>query len=211
MSLWVWHGHPGVHERFSFLAPAYTRYPPFVSNSRHVTRQKILNWKQQLRFPSRPRVSHEGVDFMQRLLCEPEDRLGSQSSVSTSRPNSLIVSVRRSGFFGQMGGGSTSVDGAEHIKVKSSLPCAMEAESGRKLTGSSRSACFTTTPTATTTTTGVPAVVLLDNVLWMCAAVDSLLLRLSPAVAVTTTGIQRLTHSPLPTAGACLVQRDRLG
>ena len=54
---------------------------------------------------------------MQRLLCEPEDRLGSQSSVSTSRPNSLIVSVRRSGFFGQMGGGSMSVDGAEQIKV----------------------------------------------------------------------------------------------
>jgi protein-serine/threonine kinase len=74
---------------------------------------------------------------MQRLLCEPEDRLGSQSSVSTSRPNSLIVNVRRSGFFGQMGGGgSTSVDGAEHIKVKSSLFGAMEAESGRKLTGS---------------------------------------------------------------------------
>jgi len=54
---------------------------------------------------------------MQRLLCEPEDRLGSQSTVSASRPNSLIVSVRRSGFFGQMGGGSASVDGVEHIKV----------------------------------------------------------------------------------------------
>ena len=96
-----------------------TRYPPFVSNSRHVTRQKILNWKQTLRFPSRPRISHEGVDVMQRLLCEPEDRLGSQSTVSTTRPNSLIVSVRRSGFFGQLGGGSASVDGAELIKVKS--------------------------------------------------------------------------------------------
>ncbi|TFY69168.1 hypothetical protein EVJ58_g585 [Rhodofomes roseus] len=38
-------------------------FPPFVSNSRHVTRQKILNWKQSLRFPSRPRVSHEGAVF----------------------------------------------------------------------------------------------------------------------------------------------------
>jgi len=53
---------------------------------------------------------------MQRLLCEPEDRIGSQSTVSTTRPNSLIVSVRRSGFFGG-GGGGGSVDGAELIKA----------------------------------------------------------------------------------------------
>ena len=60
---------------------------------------------------------------MQRLLCEPEDRLGSQSTVSTSRPNSLIVSVRRSGFFGQMGGGGgASIDGAEQIKVSLYVP-----------------------------------------------------------------------------------------
>jgi protein-serine/threonine kinase len=61
---------------------------------------------------------------MQHLLCEPEDRLGSQSTVSTTRPNSLIVSVRRSGFFGQMNGGSGgSVDGVEMIKVNDLLTC----------------------------------------------------------------------------------------
>ena len=132
MSLRVWSGRPSRCARKVLIPDA--RYPPFVSNSRHVTRQKILNWKQALRFPSRPRVSHEGVELMQRLLCEPEDRLGSQSTVSTSRPNSLIMSVRRSGFFGQMGG-STSIDGAEHIKVKWLLPPgATEAGSGRWLT-----------------------------------------------------------------------------
>ena len=126
-----------VYDRHSFHS-LYTRYPPFVSNSRHITRQKILNWRQALRFPSRPRVSPEGVDLMQRLLCEPEDRLGSQSTVSTSRPNSLIVSVRRSGFFGHMGGGGggASIDGAEHIKVRLHVPGAMEAICRRKLTGS---------------------------------------------------------------------------
>ncbi len=74
---------------------------------------------------------------MQRLLCEPEDRLGSQSTVSTSRPNSLIVSVRRSGFFGHMGGGGggASIDGVEQIKVRLHVPGAMEAICGRKLTG----------------------------------------------------------------------------
>ncbi|KZT26729.1 kinase-like protein [Neolentinus lepideus HHB14362 ss-1] len=92
-------------------------YPPFVSNSRHVTRQKILNWRQSLRFPSRPRVSHEGVDLMQQLLCEPEDRLGSQTSASTTRPNSLIVQARRSGFIPSTGITGGSVDGAELIKA----------------------------------------------------------------------------------------------
>jgi protein-serine/threonine kinase len=68
---------------------------------------------------------------MQRLLCEPEDRLGSQSTVSTSRPNSLIVSVRRSGFFSQMGGGGggASIDGAEHIKVRTGTTEARRVQS----------------------------------------------------------------------------------
>jgi len=91
-------------------------FPPFVSNSRHVTRQKILNWKQALRFPSRPRVTHEGVSLMQQLLCEPEDRLGSQTSASVSRPNSMIVQARRSGFMAQPGT-TGNVDGANLIKA----------------------------------------------------------------------------------------------
>ncbi|KAL0956360.1 hypothetical protein HGRIS_002509 [Hohenbuehelia grisea] len=91
-------------------------FPPFVSNSRHVTRQKILNWKQSLRFPSRPRVSHEGVNLMQQLLCEPEDRLGSQSSSSVSRPDSFVVQARRSAFIAPSGS-TGSVDGAEQIKA----------------------------------------------------------------------------------------------
>ncbi|KAF9653189.1 kinase-like protein [Thelephora ganbajun] len=69
----------------------------------HVTRQKILNWKQSLKFPSKPRVSHEGINLMQQLLCEPEDRLGSQATASVSRPNSLLVQSRRSGFIPPVG------------------------------------------------------------------------------------------------------------
>ncbi|KAH9978983.1 kinase-like domain-containing protein [Lactifluus volemus] len=91
-------------------------YPPFVSNSRHLTRQKILNWKQTLRFPSLPRASHEAVDLMQQLLCEPEDRLGSQTSSSVVRPNSMIVQARRNGFI-TPSGATRTVDGAEVIKT----------------------------------------------------------------------------------------------
>lgn len=66
-----------------------------------------------MKFPAKPKVSREGVDLIQQLLCEPEDRLGSQSTVSVSRPNSLIIANRRSGFFPNSG----SVDGADQIKV----------------------------------------------------------------------------------------------
>ena len=58
---------------------------------------------------------------MEQLLCEPEDRLGSQASSSVSRPNSMIVQARRSGFITPQGMGS--VDGAHLIKVASASRC----------------------------------------------------------------------------------------
>ncbi|KIK67177.1 hypothetical protein GYMLUDRAFT_37234 [Collybiopsis luxurians FD-317 M1] len=95
-------------------------YPPFVNKSRHVTRQMILNWKQYLRFPKRlpntkepVKLSNEAIDLMQQLLCEPEDRLGSQTSSSVSRPNSLIMQSRLSGFVPQ----DSAADGAHLIKA----------------------------------------------------------------------------------------------
>ncbi|TKY85861.1 hypothetical protein EX895_005402 [Sporisorium graminicola] len=93
-------------------------YPPFVSKSRHLTRQKILNWKQTLRFPPKPRISREGQDFIARLVCEREDRLGSTASASVSRPNSYLQNARRSGFNNQIGGsasGSGLQDGVEEL------------------------------------------------------------------------------------------------
>ena len=53
---------------------------------------------------------------MQQLLCEPEDRLGSQASSSLVRPNSMIVQARRSAFT-TPSGASRGGDGAELIKV----------------------------------------------------------------------------------------------
>ncbi len=53
---------------------------------------------------------------MQQLLCEPEDRLGSQTSTSVTRPNSMIVQARRSAFI-TPSGATRSVDGAELIKA----------------------------------------------------------------------------------------------
>ena len=57
---------------------------------------------------------------MEQLLCEPQDRLGSQSSSSVNRPDSLVVQARRSGFIAPTGV-SGSVDGAHLIKVRAKL------------------------------------------------------------------------------------------
>lgn len=99
-------------------------YPPFVSSSRHITRQKMsaiyampqqlqltcsLNWKTTLKFPPKPRLSPPCLDLMTRLLCEPEDRIGSspaQISVLSSRNGTLRGA---SGFVG------FGKDGAEEI------------------------------------------------------------------------------------------------
>ncbi|KIO09885.1 hypothetical protein M404DRAFT_131052 [Pisolithus tinctorius Marx 270] len=89
-------------------------YPPFVSRSRHVTRQKILNWKDTLKFPPRPHVSHEGINLMRQLLCEPEDRLGSQSTASVFRLDTHAIHARRSGFLSPP---SHAGDGAQLIKA----------------------------------------------------------------------------------------------
>eukprot|EP00918_Siedleckia_nematoides_P074293 GHVU01162330.1.p1 GENE.GHVU01162330.1~~GHVU01162330.1.p1 ORF type:complete len:212 (-),score=9.08 GHVU01162330.1:150-785(-) len=58
-------------------------------------------------------LSREAIDLIQQLLCEPEDRLGSQASSSVSRPNSLIMQSRLSGFVPQ----DSAEDGAHLIKA----------------------------------------------------------------------------------------------
>jgi len=111
-------GIPPLSAAQSVPPSTFFIFNPTPLFQRHVTRQKILNWKQSLKFPSKPRVSHEGINLMQQLLCEPEDRLGSQTTASVSRPNSLIVQSRRSGFIAPVGQ-NESVDGAHMIKVRS--------------------------------------------------------------------------------------------
>ncbi|KAL7419412.1 hypothetical protein Q5752_006250 [Cryptotrichosporon argae] len=92
-------------------------YPPFSSSSRHVTRQKILDWKHTLRFPPKPQLSPECTDLLVRLLCEPEDRIGAKtarSSVGLSAASgSTLRDTLRSAF--KLGGG----DGAGEIKAHS--------------------------------------------------------------------------------------------
>lgn len=92
-------------------------FPPFVSKSRHVTRQKILTWRQNLKFPARPRASRDAQDLISRLICEREERLGSRANASTIRPNAIVVQQRRSGFLGPAPGFAGLADGTEDIKA----------------------------------------------------------------------------------------------
>ncbi|GAA6020257.1 hypothetical protein JCM11491_003867 [Sporobolomyces phaffii] len=93
-------------------------YPPFVSKSRQQTRDKILNWRQSLRFPAKPRVSREAQDLILSLICEKEHRLGSRTPPS-------VIQRRRSGYLdytttpstATLGGGGVPDDGAEAIKA----------------------------------------------------------------------------------------------
>ncbi|KAJ3043510.1 hypothetical protein HDV00_004899 [Rhizophlyctis rosea] len=63
-------------------------YPPFVSKTRQQTKQKILNWRKTLRFPTQPpydSISPEAKDFISSLICDASDRLGANESSSLSR------------------------------------------------------------------------------------------------------------------------------
>ncbi|ORX41239.1 kinase-like domain-containing protein [Kockovaella imperatae] len=89
-------------------------YPPFVSSSRHITRQKILNWKKNLKFPPTARVSPQCTDFLARLLCEPEDRIGSQKPANPSVLSSYSLRIETLKGTRILGLGS---DGAAQLKA----------------------------------------------------------------------------------------------
>lgn len=74
----------------------------------------ILNWSKHLKFPSTPRITPEGINLLQSLLCEPENRLGSKAISSVLRSNSVRMSV-----YG-LAKTTRSVDGADLIKVSPS-------------------------------------------------------------------------------------------
>lgn len=61
-------------------------YPPFTARSRQITRTKIIQWRSTLHFPSTPSISSQARHFMERLICDREDRLGSTPSDVDSTP-----------------------------------------------------------------------------------------------------------------------------
>ncbi|CAM6087483.1 unnamed protein product [Calypogeia fissa] len=53
-------------------------YPPFYSDEPMSTCRKIVNWRTHLKFPEEAKLSAEAKDFISRLLCDVEHRLGTR-------------------------------------------------------------------------------------------------------------------------------------
>jgi hypothetical protein len=53
-------------------------YPPFYSDDPLTTCRKIVNWRLFLKFPEEATVSPACKDLIQRLMCDVDDRLGTQ-------------------------------------------------------------------------------------------------------------------------------------
>ncbi len=51
-------------------------YPPFWSEQPYQTWQKILHWKQHFKIPSEANLSPEAADLINKLVSDPENRLG---------------------------------------------------------------------------------------------------------------------------------------
>ncbi len=56
-------------------------YPPFYSDEPLTTCRKIVNWRMFLRFPDEARLSPAARDLICRLMCDVDDRIGTQGGV----------------------------------------------------------------------------------------------------------------------------------
>lgn len=53
-------------------------YPPFYSDEPMTTCRKIVNWRNNLKFPDEAKLAPEAKDIISRLLCDVEHRLGTR-------------------------------------------------------------------------------------------------------------------------------------
>ncbi|XP_024389748.1 uncharacterized protein [Physcomitrium patens] len=53
-------------------------YPPFYSDEPMTTCRKIVNWRNNLKFPDEAKLTPEAKDLISRLLCDVENRLGTR-------------------------------------------------------------------------------------------------------------------------------------
>lgn len=98
-------------------------YPPFTARSRQITRNKIIQWRTNLRFPSQPPISSQAQDFIESLICDRASRLGSRGAPVRSRPPSFCLpatSARPSGgpLDNSLSGPSQAMqDGAKQLRA----------------------------------------------------------------------------------------------
>uniref|UniRef100_A0A7I4D1Q3 Protein kinase domain-containing protein n=1 Tax=Physcomitrium patens TaxID=3218 RepID=A0A7I4D1Q3_PHYPA len=76
-------------------------YPPFYSDEPMTTCRKIVNWRNNLKFPDEAKLTPEAKDLISRLLCDVEHRLGTRG-VAEIKSDSQIPSSTRSGPWRKM-------------------------------------------------------------------------------------------------------------
>jgi len=68
-------------------------YPPFYSDDPMQTCRKIVNWKLYLKFPQDAKLSLAAKDLIQRLLCDVDDRIGTQGGVEEIKAHPFFRGV----------------------------------------------------------------------------------------------------------------------
>ncbi|CAL5229889.1 g13304 [Coccomyxa viridis] len=68
-------------------------YPPFYSEDPMSTCRKIVNWRSTLRFPPEIKLPPPAKDFIQRLLCNVEDRLGTRAGAAEVKAHPFFAGV----------------------------------------------------------------------------------------------------------------------
>ena len=53
-------------------------YPPFFADEPSLTCKKIMHWKKTLHIPKEAGISKEASDLIKKLICDPDERLGSR-------------------------------------------------------------------------------------------------------------------------------------
>ncbi|PRW59736.1 serine threonine- kinase tricorner-like [Chlorella sorokiniana] len=78
-------------------------FPPFYSDDPMTTCRKIVNWRTYLRFPSEAEaaLTPAARDFISRLLCDVEERLGSHGGASELRAHPFFAGLDWKSLFEQ--------------------------------------------------------------------------------------------------------------
>lgn len=68
-------------------------YPPFYSDEPMTTCRKIVHWRHHLRIPDDAPLSPEARDLIERLLCDPDQRLGTSGGVDEIKRHKFFAGL----------------------------------------------------------------------------------------------------------------------
>nr|POE56890.1 serine/threonine-protein kinase cot-1 [Quercus suber] len=73
-------------------------WPPFCAEEPHDTYRKIVDWPRHLAFPTDQQLGREAEDFIRRLICDPQDRLGRTHGAQDLKAHAFFHGVNWDGL-----------------------------------------------------------------------------------------------------------------